>query len=40
MDKIIEEIKRLNIETIKEDESLSKYTTFKIGGPARVLIEA
>lgn len=40
MEKIIEEIKRLNIETIKEDESLSKYTTFKIGGPARVLIEA
>lgn len=40
MKKIIEEIKRLNIETIKEDESLSKYTTFKIGGPARVLIEA
>ena len=40
MKKIIEEIKRLNIETIKEDESLSKYTTFKIGGSARVLIEA
>ena len=40
MKKIIEEIKRLNIETIKEDESLSKYTTFKIGGPARVLVEA
>lgn len=40
MEKIIEEIKRLNIETIKEGESLSKYTTFKIGGPARVLIEA
>lgn len=40
MKKIIEEIKRLNIETIKEGESLSKYTTFKIGGPARVLIEA
>lgn len=40
MKKIIEEIKRLNIETIKEDESLSKYTTFKIGGPARILIEA
>lgn len=40
MEKIIEEIKRLNIETIKEDESLSKYTTFKIGGPARVLVEA
>ena len=40
MEKIIEEIKRLNIETIKEDESLSKYTTFKIGGPARILIEA
>lgn len=40
MEKIIEEIKRLNIGTIKEDESLSKYTTFKIGGPARVLIEA
>ena len=40
MEKIIEEIKRLNIETIKEYESLSKYTTFKIGGPARVLIEA
>lgn len=40
MKKIIEEIKRLNIKTIKEDESLSKYTTFKIGGPARVLIEA
>lgn len=40
MEKIIEEIKRLNIETIKEDESLSKYTTFKIGGPACVLIEA
>lgn len=40
MEKIIEEIKRLNIETIKEDESLSKYTTFKIGGSARVLIEA
>ena len=40
MEKIIEEIKRLNIETIKEDESLSKYTTFKIGGPASVLIEA
>ena len=40
MKKIIEEIKRLNIETIKEDESLSNYTTFKIGGPARVLIEA
>lgn len=40
MKKIIEEIKRLNIGTIKEDESLSKYTTFKIGGPARVLIEA
>ncbi len=40
MKKIIEEIKRLNIETIKEDESLSKYTTFKIGGPAHVLVEA
>ena len=40
MEKIIEEIKRLNIETIKEDESLSKYTTFKIGGPARVLIDS
>lgn len=40
MEKIIEEIKRLNIETIKEGESLSKYTTFKIGGPARVLVEA
>ncbi len=40
MKKIIEEIKRLNIETIKEDERLSKYTTFKIGGPARVLVEA
>lgn len=40
MEKIIEEIKRLNIETIKEDESLSKYTTFKIGGPARILVEA
>lgn len=40
MKKIIEEIKRLNIETIKENESLSKYTTFKIGGPARVLVEA
>lgn len=40
MKKIIEEIKRLNIETIKEDESLSKYTTFKIGGPARILVEA
>lgn len=37
---ILEELKKLNIEKIIEDESLSKYTTFKIGGPAKILIEA
>lgn len=40
MKKILEELKKLNIEKIIEDESLSKYTTFKIGGPAKILIEA
>ena len=40
MKKIFEELKKLNIEKIIEDESLSKYTTFKIGGPAKILIEA
>lgn len=40
MKKILEELKELNIEKIIEDESLSKYTTFKIGGPAKILIEA
>lgn len=40
MKKILEELKKLNIEKIIEDESLSKYTTFKIGGSAKILIEA
>lgn len=40
MKKILEELKKLNIKNILEDESLSKYTTFKIGGPAKILIEA
>lgn len=40
MKKILEELKKLNIEKIIEDESLSKYTTFKIGGPTKILIEA
>ena len=39
MKKIIDEIRKLNIETVKENESLSKYTTFRIGGKAEVLIE-
>ena len=40
MKKIIDEIRKLNIETVKENESLSKYTTFRIGGKADLLIEA
>lgn len=36
---IVDEIKKLNID-IKTNESLSNYTTFKIGGPASILIEA
>lgn len=40
MKKIIDEIRKLNIETVKENESLSKYTTFRIGGKAELLIEA
>ena len=39
MKKIIDEIRKLNIEAVKENESLSKYTTFRIGGKAEVLIE-
>lgn len=39
MNKIINKLAMLNIETVKENESLSKYTTFKIGGPAQILVE-
>lgn len=40
MENILDEIKKLNIDTIKIDESLKKYTTFNIGGKASILLEA
>lgn len=39
MNTIIDDIKQLNIDIVKTNESLSNYTTFKIGGPASVLVE-
>lgn len=39
MKQFIEEVKRENVGLVKENEPLSNHTTWKIGGPADVLIE-
>ena len=38
MEKIINEIMTANIGDIKIDASLSKYTTYKVGGIAKILV--
>ncbi len=39
MKKLIDQLKAHQVGVIKENESLAGYTTMKIGGPARVIIE-
>ncbi|MFN7250936.1 MAG: UDP-N-acetylmuramate dehydrogenase [Anaerobacillus sp.] len=38
MDRLIKELQRANIGQLKEQEPLANHTTWKIGGPARVLV--
>ncbi len=37
--RIVEELRNLDIGTVREDEPLRRHTSFKIGGPARVFVE-
>ncbi|KJD53481.1 UDP-N-acetylenolpyruvoylglucosamine reductase, partial [Bacillus amyloliquefaciens] len=38
MDKVIQELKELEVGKVLENEPLSNHTTIKIGGPADVLV--
>lgn len=39
MEKVVKELKTLNVGIVKENELLAKHTTMKIGGPADLFIE-
>ncbi|MDR1782536.1 MAG: UDP-N-acetylmuramate dehydrogenase [Bacilli bacterium] len=40
MNNILEDLKKLNINNLIENEPLYKHTTFKVGGPAMIFVDA